>query len=151
MLPANEPGSSIMPGKVNPTQPEALTMVCAQVIGNDAAITIGGMNGHFQLNVFKPVMIYNFLQAANNLADACISFEQRCVAGIEPNPEAIERNLRSSLMLVTSLNPHIGYDNAARIAKKAHEEGTTLREAAIATGLVSPEDFDRWVDPSNMV
>lgn len=150
-LPANEPGSSIMPGKVNPTQPEAITMVCAQVVGNDAAITIGGMNGHFQLNVFKPVMIYNFLQAANNLADACISFEKHCVAGIEPNLEAIKKNLNNSLMLVTSLNPHIGYDNAAKIAKKAHEEGLTLKESAIGLGLVSPEDFDKWVDPSKMV
>ncbi len=151
ILPANEPGSSIMPGKVNPTQPEALTMVCAQVIGNDTAITIGGMNGHFQLNVFKPVMIYNFLQAANNLADACICFEKHCVAGIKPNLENIGKNLRNSLMLVTALNPHIGYDNSAKIAKKAHEEGLTLKEAAIQLGLVSPDDFDKMVDPSKMV
>jgi fumarate hydratase, class II len=150
-LPANEPGSSIMPGKVNPTQPEAITMVCAQVVGNDAAITIGGMNGHFQLNVFKPVMIYNFLQAANNLADACTCFEHHCVAGIEPNLEAISRNLSNSLMLVTALNPHIGYDNAAKIAKKAHEEGLTLKESAVSGGLVSPEEFDQWVDPAKMV
>jgi fumarate hydratase, class II len=150
-LPANEPGSSIMPGKVNPTQPEALTMVCAQVVGNDAAITIGGMNGHFQLNVFKPVMIYNFLQAANNLADACAGFAVHCVAGIEPNLPVIQKNLNHSLMLVTALNPHVGYDNAARIAKKAHAEGSTLKEAALALGLVSSADFDRWVDPSKMV
>lgn len=151
ILPANEPGSSIMPGKVNPTQPEALTMVCAQVIGNDAAITIGGMNGHFQLNVFKPVMIYNFLQAANNLADACSSFEKNCVAGIEPNQAVISYNLNNSLMLVTALNPHIGYENAARIAKKAYEENKTLKEAAIELKLVSAEDFDLWVDPAKMV
>jgi fumarate hydratase, class II len=150
-LPANEPGSSIMPGKVNPTQPEAMTMVCAQVVGNDAAITIGGMNGHFQLNVFKPVMIYNFLQAANNLADACTCFENHCVAGIEANEDAIRRNLNNSLMLVTALNPHIGYDNSAKIAKRAHEEGLTLKESALLSGLVTEEDFDRWVDPSRMV
>ncbi len=151
ILPANEPGSSIMPGKVNPTQPEAVTMVCAQVIGNDAAIAIGGMNGHFQLNVFKPVMIYNFLQAANNLADVCVSLEKHCVAGIEPNNAVIKHNLNNSLMLVTALNPHIGYENSAKIAKKAYEENKTLKEAAIELNLVSPEDFDRWVDPSKMV
>lgn len=151
ILPANEPGSSIMPGKVNPTQPEAVTMVCAQVIGNDAAITIGGINGHFQLNVFKPVMIYNFLQAANNLADVCLSFEEHCVAGIEPNLPVIRKNLSNSLMLVTALNPHIGYENSAKIAKKAHEENKTLREAAIELNLVDPADFDRWVDPAKMV
>jgi len=151
ILPANEPGSSIMPGKVNPTQPEAMTMVCAQVVGNDAAITIGGMNGHFQLNVFKPVMIYNFLQAANNLADACTCFEKHCVAGIEPNTEAIRRNLNNSLMLVTALNPYIGYDNSAKIAKRAHEEGLTLKESALLSGLVTEEEFDLWVDPSRMV
>jgi fumarate hydratase class II len=126
-------------------------MVCAQVVGNDAAITIGGMNGHFQLNVFKPVMIYNFLQAANNLADACAGFAEHCVAGIEPNLPVIQKNLNNSLMLVTALNPHVGYDNAARIAKKAHEEGSTLKEAALALGLVSSDDFDTWVDPSKMV
>jgi fumarate hydratase, class II len=151
ILPANEPGSSIMPGKVNPTQPEAVTMVCAQVIGNDAAITIGGINGHFQLNVFKPVMIYNFLQAANNLADVCLSFEEHCVAGIEPNLVSIQKNLNNSLMLVTALNPHIGYENAAKIAKKAHEENKTLKEAAVESGLVSPAEFDEWVDPGKMV
>lgn len=151
ILPANEPGSSIMPGKVNPTQPEAVTMVCAQVIGNDAAITIGGINGHFQLNVFKPVMIYNFLQAANNLADVCLSFEEHCVVGIEPNLQAIQKNLNNSLMLVTALNPHIGYENSAKIAKKAHEEHKTLKEAALELGLVTEADFDKWVDPSKMV
>lgn len=151
MLPENEPGSSIMPGKVNPTQPEALTMVCAQVIGCDAAINIGGMNGHFQLNVFMPVMIYNLLFAARLIGDACHSFTDNCVVGIEPNLAAIKKNLDNSLMLVTSLNPHIGYDNAAIIAKKAHKEGKTLREAAIETGLVKTEDFDVWVDPGKMV
>ncbi len=149
-LPANEPGSSIMPGKVNPTQCEALTMVCAQAIGNDAAIGAGGMSGHFELNVFKPMMIYNLLMAARNLGDACRSFEERCVAGIEPDREAIARHLENSLMLVTALNPHIGYENSARIAKKAHEENATLRQAALDLGLVSGEDFDRWVRPEAM-
>lgn len=151
VLPANEPGSSIMPGKVNPTQPEAITMVCAQVIGNDAAISIGGMNGHFQLNVFKPLMIYNFLQAANNIADACISFEGKCITGIEANIARINNNLKNSLMLVTSLNPHIGYENAAKIAKKAYEENKTLKEAAVELDLVEESDFDKWVDPKKMV
>lgn len=151
MLPENEPGSSIMPGKVNPTQTEALTMVCAQVIGCDTTISIGGMSGHFQLNVFMPVMIYNFLFAASLIGDACHSFTDNCVAGIEPNLSAIQRNLDNSLMLVTSLNPYIGYDNAAIIAKKAHKEGKTLREAAIESGLVEAEDFDNWVDASKMV
>lgn len=151
LLPENEPGSSIMPGKVNPTQPEAVTMVCAQVIGCDAAITAGGMGGHFQLNVFMPVMIYNFLFAARLIGDACHSFTDNCVAGIEPNLAAIRKNLESSLMLVTALNTHIGYDNAAIIAKKAHKEGKTLREAAIESGLVTPEQFDEWVDPGKMV
>ncbi len=151
ILPANEPGSSIMPGKVNPTQSEALTMVCAQVVGCDAAITVGGMNGHFELNVFKPVMIYNLLMAARLLGDACVSFNNNCAVGIQPNNKAITENLENSLMLVTALNPHIGYDNAAKIAKKAHEEGTTLRQAAIALGLVTDEQFTEWVDPSRMV
>jgi fumarate hydratase, class II len=150
-LPANEPGSSIMPGKVNPTQPEAITMVAAQVIGNDAAIAIGGMSGHLQLNVFKPVMIYNLLQSARLMGDACLSFTQNCVLGIRANPERINAHLSNSLMLVTALNPHIGYDNAARIAKKAHEENLTLKEAALKLKLVSEADFDRWVDPSGMV
>ncbi len=150
-LPANEPGSSIMPGKVNPTQPEAITMVAAQVIGNDVAVSIGGMNGHFQLNVFKPVMIYNLLQSARLMADAARSFADKCVLGIEMNAERIESHLNSSLMLVTALNPHIGYDNAAKIARKAYEEGLTLREAAVRSGLVSEADFDAWVDPGRMV
>lgn len=150
-IPANEPGSSIMPGKVNPTQAEALTMVCAQVLGNDVAVNVGGMNGQFQLNVFMPLMASNTLQSARLLGDACNSFNDNLAVGIEPNMEAINKNLNNSLMLVTSLNTHIGYENAATIAKKAHAEGTTLKEAAIATGLVKEEDFDKWVDPSKMV
>ncbi len=150
-LPANEPGSSIMPGKVNPTQNEALTMVCAQVIGNDVAISVGGMQGHFQLNVFKPVMIANFLQSARLLGDACVSFNNNCAVGIEPNIQNIKKNLDGSLMLVTALNTHIGYENAAKIAKKAHAEGTTLREAALALELVTDEQFNEWVDPSKMI
>ena len=151
IIPANEPGSSIMPGKVNPTQAEALTMVCAQVIGNDAAITAGGMQGHFQLNVFKPVMIYNLLTAARLLGDACVSFNDNCAVGIEPNHPYIKKNLENSLMLVTALNTHIGYENAAAIAKKAHAEGTTLKEAALALELLTEEQFDEWVDPSKMI
>lgn len=151
MLPENEPGSSIMPGKVNPTQPESLTMVCAQVIGNDTTIAIGGMNGHFQLNVFMPVMIHNLLESARLLGDACVSFDENCAVGIEPNYEAIQKNMENSLMLVTSLNTHIGYDNAAIIAKKAHKEGLTLRQAAIETGLVTDEQFTQWVDPRKMI
>ncbi|MBU1011633.1 MAG: class II fumarate hydratase [Bacteroidetes bacterium] len=150
-FPANEPGSSIMPGKVNPTQAEALTMVCAQVVGNDAAITVGGMNGHFQLNVFKPMMIFNLLMSARLIGDACVSFNDNCAVGIEPNVQNIEKNLENSLMLVTALNTHIGYENAAKIAKKAHEEGSTLREAAISLGLVSDEQFTEWVDPKKMI
>jgi fumarate hydratase class II len=150
-LPANEPGSSIMPGKVNPTQNEALTMVCAQVIGNDVAISVGGMQGHFQLNVFKPVMIYNFLQAARLLGDACVSFTNNCVVGIEPNKEDIQKNLENSLMLVTALNTHIGYEKAAAIAKKAHKEGTTLRTAALELGYLTEEEFNEWVDPAKMI
>ncbi|MGB9696438.1 MAG: class II fumarate hydratase [Ignavibacteria bacterium] len=151
LLPENEPGSSIMPGKVNPTQAEALTMVCAQVIGNDTAITVGGMNGHFELNVFKPMIILNFLNSARFLGDACESFNKNCVVGIEPNYPVIERHLENSLMLVTALNPHIGYENAAKIAKKAHKENKTLREAAIELGLLTSEQFDEWVDPKKMV
>ncbi|MDT8394197.1 MAG: class II fumarate hydratase [Bacteroidales bacterium] len=151
IFPSNEPGSSIMPGKVNPTQAEALTMVCAQVIGNDAAITAGGMQGHFQLNVFKPVMIYNLLNSARLLGDACTSFNDNCAAGIGPNHPYIKNNLENSLMLVTALNPHIGYENAAAIAKKAHAEGSTLKEAALALGLLTEEQFDEWVDPSKMI
>jgi fumarate hydratase class II len=150
-IPANEPGSSIMPGKVNPTQSEAMTMLCAQVFGNDVTINIGGASGNFELNVFKPVMIYNFLQSARLLADGCDSFREKLVVGIEPNVERIRENVERSLMLVTALNPHIGYDNAAKIAKKAHTENTTLREAAIALELVTGEQFDEWVRPENMV
>jgi len=150
-LPANEPGSSIMPGKVNPTQNEALTMVCAQVIGNDAAITAGGMNGHFQLNVYKPVMVYNLLQAARLIGDACVSFTKNAVVGIEASGKDIQKNLENSLMLVTALNTHIGYEKAAEIAKKAHKEGTTLRESALALGYVTDEEFTKWVDPGKMI
>lgn len=151
LIPENEPGSSIMPGKVNPTQCEALTMVCAQVIGCDAAITVGGMNGQFELNVFKPLMIYNLLVAGRLLGDACASFNKHCAVGILPNHAVIEKNLENSLMLVTALNPHIGYENAAAIAKKAHKEGSTLREAAISLGLLTSEQFDEWVVPKNMI
>ncbi len=151
LIPENEPGSSIMPGKVNPTQCEALTMVCAQAIGNDAAITVGGMNGHFELNVFKPVMIANFLQSARLLGDASESFNDHCAIGIEPNLPEIKDKLEKSLMLVTALNTHIGYENAAKIAKKAHKEGSTLRQAAIELGLLTNEQFDEWVVPRNMV
>jgi fumarate hydratase class II len=150
-LPANEPGSSIMPGKVNPTQSEALTMVCAQVIGNDMAIAVGGMQGHFQLNVFKPVMINNLLESGRLLGDACVSFTEKCVEGIEANLPNIKKNLDNSLMLVTALNRHIGYENAAKIAKKAHSENSTLKEAALSLGLVTEEQFDSYVDPSKMI
>ena len=150
-IPANEPGSSIMPGKVNPTQSEAMTMLCAQVFGNDVTINIGGASGNFELNVFKPVMIYNFLQSARLLADGCDSFREKLVVGIEPNADRIRENVERSLMLVTALNPHIGYDNAAKIAKKAHAENTTLREAAIALELVTGKQFDEWVRPEKMV
>lgn len=151
MIPENEPGSSIMPGKVNPTQCEALTMVCAQVVGNDVAVSLGGMNGHFELNVFKPVMIYNLLTSARLIGDACQSFNDNCAVGIEPNAPVIKDKLEKSLMLVTALNTHIGYENAAKIAKKAHKEGTTLREAAIALGLLTNEQFDEWVVPEKMI
>ena len=151
IIPANEPGSSIMPGKVNPTQCEALTMVCAQVIGNDAAISVGGMSGHFELNVFKPVMIFNLLMAARNLGDACQSFNDNCVIGLKPNRAEIAKNLENSLMLVTALNTHIGYENAAKIAKKAHQENSTLRDAAIALELLTDEQFTDWVDPTKML
>ena len=150
-LPANEPGSSIMPGKVNPTQNEALTMVCAQVIGNDAAITVGGMQGHFQLNVFKPVMISNLLQSARLLGDACVSFAKNAIEGVKANEERITVILNNSLMLVTALNTHIGYEKSAKIAKKAHSEGTTLREAALELGFLTDEEFTEWVDPSKML
>lgn len=150
-IPANEPGSSIMPGKVNPTQCEALTMVCAQVIGNDMAITAGGMQGHFQLNVFKPVMAANFLESAQLIGDACVSFDEHCAQGIEPNYPVIKKMLDNSLMLVTALNPKIGYYKAAEIANSAHQNGTTLKEEAVRLGYVSAEDFDAWVKPEDMV
>jgi fumarate hydratase class II len=151
IIPDNEPGSSIMPGKVNPTQPEAITMVAAQVIGNDVAVTIGGTNGHFELNVFKPLIAANVLQSARLIGDACVSFNENCAVGIEPNFDTIKKHLENSLMLVTALNPHIGYENAAKIAKKAHKENKTLREAAIELGLLTNEQFDEWVKPENMV
>lgn len=151
IIPANEPGSSIMPGKVNPTQSEALTMVVTQVIGNDATIAFAASQGNFELNVFKPVIIYNFLQSARLLADAMKSFNDKCAIGIEPNHEVLERNLENSLMLVTALNPYIGYENAAKIAKKAHAEGTTLKEAALSLGLLTEEQFDEYVDPKKMI
>tara|TARA_R110002012_G_scaffold320369_1_gene543454 strand:+ start:29279 stop:30733 length:1455 start_codon:yes stop_codon:yes gene_type:complete len=150
LIPENEPGSSIMPGKVNPTQVEALTMVAAQVMGNDVAISIGGSNGHFELNVFKPLIASNFLTSARLIGDACVSFNDHCAVGIEPNTAMIQRHLENSLMLVTALNPHIGYENAAAIAKKAHKEGTSLREAAIALNLLTSEQFDEWVKPEEM-
>jgi fumarate hydratase class II len=151
ILPENEPGSSIMPGKVNPTQVEALTMVCAQVMGNNVAVGIAGSQGQMELNVFKPVLIDNLLRSAGLLADACASFTEHCVAGIEPDRARIAANVANSLMLVTALSPHIGYDRAAAVAKKAHAEGTTLREAALALGAVSAADFDRWVRPETML
>lgn len=149
-LPANEPGSSIMPGKVNPTQCEALTMICAQVMGNHVAVSVAGSNGHFELNVFKPVMIYNVLQSIRLIADGCRSFTENCVHGIEANEERIKHLMQNSLMLVTALNPHIGYDNAAKIAKKAYNDGTTLKETAIELGLLTAEQFDEWVRPEDM-
>lgn len=150
-IPDNEPGSSIMPGKVNPTQNEAVTMVAAQVMGNDVTISIGGSNGHYELNVFKPVMAANFLQSARLIGDACVSFTNNCVAGIEPNYEGIKKHLENSLMLVTALNPHIGYENAAKIAKTALKENKSLREAAIGLGLLTNEQFDQWVRPEDMI
>jgi fumarate hydratase class II len=149
-IPENEPGSSIMPGKVNPTQCEAMTMLCAQIIGNDVAVNVGGASGNFELNVFRPLIARNFLHSARLLADGCTSFRIHCAEGIEPDRARIDEHLRASLMLVTALNPHVGYDKAAQIAKKAHKEGTTLRDAAIALG-VSEGDFDRWVRPEDMV
>ncbi len=151
IIPDNEPGSSIMPGKVNPTQPEALTMVCAQVMGNDVAVSIGGATGHFELNVFKPLIAANVLQSARLIGDACISFNDKCAEGIEPNLPMLKQHLENSLMLVTALNPHIGYENAAKIAKTAHKEGKTLREAAIGLGLLTNEQFDAWVKPEDMI
>lgn len=150
-LPANEPGSSIMPGKVNPTQCEAMTMVCAQVMGNHVAVTVGGSNGHFELNVFKPLIIQNVIHSTNLLADAMVSLVDNCIDGIQPNIDRINSLRDESLMLVTALNPHIGYDNAAKIAKKAFADGTTLKEAAIELGIISVEDFDKFVVPENMI
>ena len=149
-IPANEPGSSIMPGKVNPTQSEAMTMVCAQVMGNDVAVNVGGLSGNFELNVFKPVMIFNLLNSVRLLADACLSFNENCAVGIEPNKDAIDGYLKNSLMLVTALNPHIGYDNAAKVAKKAFAENSTLREAVVELGLLTGEQFDDAVRPEEM-
>ena len=150
-IPENEPGSSIMPGKVNPTQSEAVTMLCCQVFGNDVALNFGGASGNFELNVFRPLIAHNFLQSARLLADGMASFNDHCAIGIEPNRERIAELVGRSLMLVTALNPHIGYDKAAQIAKKAHREGTSLREAALATGYVTAEQFDQWVRPEKMV
>jgi len=149
-IPENEPGSSIMPGKVNPTQCEAMTMVCAQVMGNDMAVTVAGASGNFELNVYKPVIIYNVLQSIRLLSDACQSFTDHCVKGIEPDRDRIGQHVDHSLMLVTALAPHIGYDKAAKVAKKAHEEGTTLKAAALALGFVTADDFDSFVQPSKM-
>ena len=151
LIPDNEPGSSIMPGKVNPTQPEAMTMVCAQVMGNDVAVSIGGATGHFELNVFKPLIAANVLQSGRLIGDACVSFNDKCAAGIEPNLPVLKQHLENSLMLVTALNTHIGYENAAKIAKKAHKENKTLREAALELGLLTNEQFDEWVKPEEMV
>ncbi len=150
-IPENEPGSSIMPGKVNPTQSEAMTMLCAQVMGNDVAVNLGGMSGNFELNVFKPLIIFNVLMSARLLADGCDSFRENCAVGIEPNRERLEANLQNSLMLVTALNPHIGYDKAAKIAKTAHQTGRTLKETAIELGYLTAEQFDAWVRPEKMV
>jgi len=150
-LPENEPGSSIMPGKVNPTQSEAMTMVCTQVFGNDVAVNLGGASGNFELNVFKPVIIFNVLNSIRLISDACESFTDNCVVGIEANKKNIQKNLENSLMLVTALNPHIGYDNAAKVAKKAHKEHTTLKESAVALGLLTAEKFDEVVRPENMI
>jgi len=151
IIPANEPGSSIMPGKVNPTQCEALTMVCAQVMGNDTTVSVGGSNGHYELNVFKPVMAAAVLQSARLIGDACVSFNDNCAVGIEPNQEVIDRHLNNSLMLVTALNTKIGYEKAAKIAKTAYENGTTLKEEAVNLGFLSEEEFDEWVRPEDMV
>ena len=150
-LPANEPGSSIMPGKVNPTQCEAMTMVCAQVMGNNMAVSVAGSHGHLELNVFKPVIIYNVLQSIRLIGDASHAFTDKCVIGIEANQARITQLLNESLMLVTALNPHIGYDNAAKIAKKAHADGTTLKEAALELGLLTEEQFAQWVVPAEMI
>lgn len=150
-IPDNEPGSSIMPGKVNPTQCEALTMIAAQVLGNDVAINIGGATGHFELNVFKPMMIYNFLHSARLIGDGCVSFNDKCAVGLAPIEANIKKHVDNSLMLVTALNTHIGYYKAAEIAQKAHKEGTTLKDMAVKLGYVTPEQFDEWVNPARMV
>jgi fumarate hydratase, class II len=150
-LPANEPGSSIMPGKVNPTQCEAMTMVCVQVLGNDVTINFAGASGNFELNVFKPVLIFNLLQSIHLIADACESFADNCVVGITANTKNIQENLNNSLMLVTALNPHIGYDKAAQVAKKAHTENITLKEAAVALGYLTAQEFDKFVKPADMI
>jgi fumarate hydratase class II len=150
-IPENEPGSSIMPGKVNPTQSEAVTMLCCQVFGNDVALNIGGASGNFELNVFKPLMAHNFLQSVRLLADGIHGFDEHCARGIVANLERIADLMARSLMLVTALAPHIGYDNAAKIAKQAHQTGANLKETAIALGLVGSEDFDRWVQPQDMI
>ena len=150
-IPANEPGSSIMPGKVNPTQAEAITMVCAQVMGNDVAVSVGGLQGHYELNVFKPMMAYNLLQSAELIGDSCVSFDLNCAAGIEPNQARIDELLNNSLMLVTALNTKIGYYKAAEIANTAHANGTTLKEEAIRLGYVPEEEYDNWVDPKKMI
>ncbi len=151
IIPSNEPGSSIMPGKVNPTQCEAMTMVCAQVMGNDVAVSVGGAQGHYELNVFKPVMAYNVLQSARLIGDACVSFEENCAIGIEPNTKSIQQHLNNSLMLVTALNTKIGYEKAAKIAKTAHENGTTLKEEAVNLGYLTASEFDEWVRPEDMI
>ena len=150
-LPANEPGSSIMPGKVNPTQSEAMTMVCCQVMGNHLATSIGGSQGNFELNVYKPMMIHNLLHSVRLVSDTCISFSERCVEGLKANEAKISEHLENSLMLVTALNPHIGYDNSAKIAKHAHEKGLTLRQSAIDLKILADEDFDNWVKPQEMI
>jgi fumarate hydratase, class II len=150
-IPENEPGSSIMPGKVNPTQSEAVTMLCCQVFGNDVAVNIGGASGNFELNVFRPMIAHNVLQSVRLLADGAHSFNDNCAVGIEPNESRIDSLLNESLMLVTALNPHIGYDKAAKIAKKAHKEGTTLKASALALGYVTDSEFDEWVKPEEMV
>jgi fumarate hydratase class II len=151
IIPANEPGSSIMPGKVNPTQCEALTMVSARVMGNDVAVSVGGTQGHYELNVFKPLMASGVLESARLIGDACISFNDHCAIGIEPNHSSIKEHVNNSLMLVTALNTHIGYEKAAKIAKTAHENGTTLKEEAINLGFLTGEEFDQWVKPEDMV
>ncbi len=151
VIPENEPGSSIMPGKVNPTQSESMTMVCCQVFGNDVAVNFGGASGNFELNVYRPMVIRNYLHSAKLIGHACENFDEHCAKGIEPNRERIEQLMRDSLMLVTALNPHIGYEKAAAIAKKAHKEGTTLKAAALKLGYVTAKQFDEWVRPEQMV